>query len=164
MLLHSLTHKGNLSILSPTKSDFFIYTANLPFWVGFLFSKIDHRRYKYMNVMKTGKPFFADDIVPDPKFGNRHLALRAFRVGNGLGIITTDITERKETEEKLEDMVEKRTKELRDAQEELIRKEKLATLGQLVGGVSHELRNPLGAHQERRLLSQHGHRGARAGG
>jgi signal transduction histidine kinase len=51
----------------------------------------------------------------------------------------------KEYSEKLEDMVEKRTKELRDAQEELIRKEKLATLGQLAGGVSHELRNPLGA-------------------
>ena len=33
---------------------------------------------------------------------------------------------------------------LREAQEELIRKEKLATLGQLAGGVGHELRNPLG--------------------
>lgn len=33
---------------------------------------------------------------------------------------------------------------LREAQEELIRKEKLATLGQLAGGVGHELRDPLG--------------------
>jgi signal transduction histidine kinase len=33
---------------------------------------------------------------------------------------------------------------LREAQEELIRKEKLAALGQLAGGVGHELRNPLG--------------------
>ncbi len=33
---------------------------------------------------------------------------------------------------------------LREAQEELIRKEKLASLGQLAGGVGHELRNPLG--------------------
>ena len=33
---------------------------------------------------------------------------------------------------------------LRETQEELIRKEKLATLGQLAGGVGHELRNPLG--------------------
>jgi signal transduction histidine kinase len=33
---------------------------------------------------------------------------------------------------------------LREAQEELVRKEKLATLGQLAGGVGHELRNPLG--------------------
>ena len=41
-------------------------------------------------------------------------------------------------------MVEERTRELRDAQEELVRKEKLAILGQLAGGVGHELRNPLG--------------------
>jgi len=33
---------------------------------------------------------------------------------------------------------------LREAQEELVRKEKLAMLGQLAGGVGHELRNPLG--------------------
>ncbi len=34
--------------------------------------------------------------------------------------------------------------ELRAAQEELMKKERLATLGQLAGGVGHELRNPLG--------------------
>jgi signal transduction histidine kinase len=33
---------------------------------------------------------------------------------------------------------------LREAQAELVRKERLATLGQLAGGVGHELRNPLG--------------------
>ena len=33
---------------------------------------------------------------------------------------------------------------LHEAQEELVRKEKLAMLGQLAGGVGHELRNPLG--------------------
>lgn len=42
-------------------------------------------------------------------------------------------TERKRVEE-----------ELRDAQEQLIHKERLAILGQLAGGVGHELRNPLG--------------------
>ena len=33
---------------------------------------------------------------------------------------------------------------LAETQEELLRKEKLAMLGQLAGGVGHELRNPLG--------------------
>jgi len=33
---------------------------------------------------------------------------------------------------------------LREAQEQLVRREKLAVLGQLAGGVGHELRNPLG--------------------
>jgi two-component system sensor kinase FixL len=67
-------------------------------------------------------------------------------------IIARDITERKrmqealrEYSEQLEGMVEERTRELREAQERLLRQEKLAVLGQLAGGVGHELRNPLGA-------------------
>ncbi|MEA3459273.1 MAG: response regulator [Chloroflexota bacterium] len=46
--------------------------------------------------------------------------------------------------ERLEEMVEQRTKELRDAQEQLIRAERLAAIGQLGASVGHELRNPLG--------------------
>ncbi len=63
-----------------------------------------------------------------------------------------DITERKRIEselekyrEHLEEMVDERTGALRNAQEELVKKERLATLGQLTATVSHELRNPLGA-------------------
>ena len=66
--------------------------------------------------------------------------------------IVRDITERKKIEselathrEHLEELIEDRTKELHDAQDELVRKERLATLGQLTATVSHELRNPLGA-------------------
>lgn len=51
----------------------------------------------------------------------------------------------------LEDRVRERTRELeaamaalRAAQEQLVRRERLAILGQLAGGVGHELRNPLG--------------------
>ncbi|MBU7034957.1 MAG: PAS domain S-box protein, partial [Theionarchaea archaeon] len=57
--------------------------------------------------------------------------------------------ERKRSEERvktyytqLEKEVEERTRELREAQEELVRKEKLAVMGQLAGSVGHELRNP----------------------
>jgi len=46
--------------------------------------------------------------------------------------------------EHLGELVEERTKELLDAQERLVRSEKLAMLGQLAGSISHELRNPLG--------------------
>ena len=47
--------------------------------------------------------------------------------------------------EHLEELVKERTKELRESQEQLVRHEKLAVLGQLAGGIGHELRNPLGA-------------------
>jgi two-component system sporulation sensor kinase A len=52
----------------------------------------------------------------------------------GFVAVSRDIAERKQMEQKL-----------RDAQEQLHRSEKLAAIGQLAGGVGHELRNPLGA-------------------
>jgi PAS domain S-box-containing protein len=47
--------------------------------------------------------------------------------------------------EGLEQRVEERTQELRAAQDELLKKERLSTLGQLTATVAHELRNPLSA-------------------
>ena len=66
--------------------------------------------------------------------------------------VCRDITERKRTQQELqkahdnlEQRVEERTKKLRDAQEQLVHREKLSVLGQVAGGLAHELRNPLGA-------------------
>ncbi len=62
-----------------------------------------------------------------------------------------EVNKRKRTEEELkkyrshlEEMIEQRTKELQDAQEELVKREKLSVLGRLTAIVSHDLRNPLG--------------------
>ncbi len=62
-----------------------------------------------------------------------------------------DITEDKLVDEKirqlneeLETKVRQRTRQLLDTQDELVRREKLAVLGQVAGSVGHELRNPLG--------------------
>ena len=47
--------------------------------------------------------------------------------------------------EDLERRVEERTRELRTAQDELLKKERLSVLGQLTATVAHELRNPMSA-------------------
>lgn len=90
---------------------------------------------------KSGEYFIGEFTVALIKQGETVTALGLVR----------DITERRLNEEKislltdeLEMKVEERTKHLLEAQEELVRKEKLATLGQLSGSVGHELRNPLG--------------------
>lgn len=63
----------------------------------------------------------------------------------------TDITDKKRAEERmrnysdhLEQRVQERTRELREAQEKIVRQERLAVMGELAGSVAHELRNPLG--------------------
>jgi NO-binding membrane sensor protein with MHYT domain/anti-sigma regulatory factor (Ser/Thr protein kinase) len=50
-----------------------------------------------------------------------------------------------EENERLQRCVEERTAELKEAQSELLRKERLSALGQVTATIAHELRNPLSA-------------------
>ena len=73
---------------------------------------------------------------------------------SSLPVCIADITDLKRAEEELvkyhdqlEILVEDRTAKLKEAQSELLQRERLATLGRLTATVSHELRNPLGTIQ-----------------
>ena len=61
------------------------------------------RYAKYQNVIKTGEPITIDDVIPHPMFGNVFLNIRAFKVGDGLGMIVEDVTERKQAEKALQE-------------------------------------------------------------
>ena len=52
--------------------------------------------------------------------------------------------ELEEYKNKLEEKIEQKVKELKQVQEQIVQQEKLASIGQLAAGVSHELNNPLG--------------------
>lgn len=71
------------------------------------------------------------------------------------GYITSflrDITAKKKDQaelkiysEKLEKLVDDRTRQLKDTQKQLLQQERLAAIGKLSGSVAHDIRNPLGS-------------------
>lgn len=54
-----------------------------------------------VKIINTGKRFFIEDVIPHPKRGDIHVAVQPFKAGEGLGMMTRDITERKQAEEAL---------------------------------------------------------------
>ena len=103
-----------------------------------------HKQNDFEFISKQGKRVYTT-MTTAPVFDD---------AGNYDGAIAgvMDITERRLNEEELkkyrdnlEKLVIERTQDLNNAQDELLKKERLATLGQLTATVSHELRNPLGS-------------------
>lgn len=104
---------------------------------------VDHSfpKEKFTNLVESlsvGAPVTIDTVL-DRKDGTSfpvEIRCGLIEISNGtfLLALARDITERKQAEA-----------ELKIIQEEVIRNERLATLGQLTATVSHELRNPLGA-------------------
>ena len=71
------------------------------------FLKETERYKKYLDVMKTGKPLFLEDVIPNEIFGDQSLNIKVFKVNDGLGMIFTDTTERKRAQLKIEESEKK---------------------------------------------------------
>jgi signal transduction histidine kinase len=65
------------------------------------------------------------------------------QLGLAFNMMMDDLRKTTFSKKELEAEVQERTKQLVEAQEEVVRNEKLAVLGQLASSVGHELRNPL---------------------
>ncbi len=61
------------------------------------------RYEEYLNVIKTGEPFYTNDAAQTSKFRNIHLSINAFKLMGGLGMIFNDVTERRRAEIKLKE-------------------------------------------------------------
>ena len=98
--------------------------------------------------IKLGEGDF--DYLPDLSMPNDEigeLAHTFMQMSESLKVKTAEIMSAKVELERLnrslENRVEARTRELKSAQDELIKKERLAAIGQMASVVGHEIRNPL---------------------
>jgi PAS domain S-box-containing protein len=122
-------------------------------------SEADYFRQKDLEVLESGAEVVIEQEPITDASGHKHVLAttkvplfgRAGDVTHVVGVIH-DITRLKAAEEalrvaneQLELRVRERTAALEVAQDELVRKERLAVLGQLAGGLAHQIRNPLGA-------------------
>jgi diguanylate cyclase (GGDEF)-like protein/PAS domain S-box-containing protein len=88
-----------LNLLPPRLPKVAILGKNIAeFWPGI---KLNERYDEYYEVIKSGKSYSFDAVVPHPAYGKLQLSIKIFKVGSGLGFIATDITDRKRFEENL---------------------------------------------------------------
>ena len=89
-----------------------------------------------VRIRKDGSPF--------PSYLSITLLKNNYEKITGFLAITRDITKRKQLEEEIKMYTEHLEDEVKKRTYDLIQSEKMASLGQVVAGVAHEINNPLG--------------------
>ena len=104
---------------------------------------------RYVRVVETGEPH--DYEIPYESEGIRGwFRNMTVKLEDGIAVYFADITERKEVEEalkalneELENRVEQRTAELREKDQLLLLQSRQAAMGEMIGNIAHQWRQPL---------------------
>ena len=100
-------HDENLNLLEINKAGLQLMNMNRKQAIGknieTLIPGIERtgRLEAYKSVINGGNPFMSEDVSQSKKFGKKQFSVRAFMTGEGLAIVTRDITALKKTEQQL---------------------------------------------------------------